>query len=145
MPHCSITIGPQGPLLVVYIGVSAPRKIAMHAAGVPIPAPVTATLIVDTGASCTSIDKSLIAQLGLKPTGETTILTPSTGSNPHLCSTYDVEMFIPGAPSSKHIPALAIIDGSYLSHGHHGLLGRDVLREGRLVYSGPDALVMLSF
>ncbi|HEY5048227.1 MAG TPA: aspartyl protease family protein [Rhizomicrobium sp.] len=143
--HYSVLIAPQGPLVAVHVGVSAQRHAALTQAGQPVPAPILANLLLDTGASCTSIDASVIAQLGLQPTGTQGILTPSTGATPHQCSTYDVSLMIPGATPQKIIPAIAIIDGNYLSQGHHGLIGRDALRDARVVYSGPDGYVMLSF
>lgn len=143
--HYSVLIAPQGALLAVHVGVSAQRRAALTQAGQTVPAPVLANLLLDTGASCTSIDSSVIAQLGLQPTGTLGILTPSTGATPHQCSTYDVEISVPGATPQKIIPAIPIIDGHYLTQGHHGLIGRDVLKDARLVYSGPDQGVMLSF
>jgi hypothetical protein len=117
----------------------------MQSAGIAIPAPAIANLLIDTGASGTAIDSTIVTQLGLQPTGTTTIRTPSTGMTPHTCSTYDVELTIPGAGTARHIPALAIIDGHYLSQGIQGLLGRDILKDARLIYGGPDNYCMLSF
>jgi len=116
----------------------------MQSAGIAIPPPAIANILIDTGATMTSIDTTVVSQLGLQPTGAISIRTPSTGLAPHSCSTYDVELTIPGTVA-RHIPALAIIDGHYLSQGIHGLLGRDVLKDGRLVYGGPDNYCMLSF
>ncbi len=48
-----------------------------------IPNPVAVKGLVDTGASCTVIDPTVVQRLGLTPTGSTMILTPSTGSTPH--------------------------------------------------------------
>jgi len=117
----------------------------MLAAGVAVPGPIIANLLIDTGASVTSVDSSVIDQLGLQPTGTVGIRTPSTGLIPHTCSTYDVELTIPGPTQARHVPAVAIIDGHYLSQGHQGLLGRDMLKDGRLIYCGHDNFVMLSF
>ncbi len=145
MSHYSASIGPQGPLLSVLVGPTAARRIALAAGAVPVPAPALVQLLVDTGASMTSIDASIIAQLGLQPTGTVGILTPSTGATPHQCNTYDVEIGIPGYIPGKHIPALPVVDGHYLSQGHQGLIGRDVLKDARLIYSGHDGWVGLSF
>jgi hypothetical protein len=123
--HYGVLIAPQGPLVAVHVGVSAQRRTALVQAGQPVPAPILASLLLDTGASCTSIDATVIAQLGLQPTGTQGILTPSTGATPHQCSTYDVSLAIPGALPQKVIPAIAIIDGHYLSQGHHGLMAVD--------------------
>jgi len=127
------------------INLTAARRSALQAAGQPIPAPVLAQILVDTGASMTSIDQTIIAQLGLQATGTVGILTPSTGATPHQCNTYDVELIIPGYTPAKHIPAIAITDGDYAAQGHKGLLGRDALKDGRLMYSGHDNAALLSF
>jgi gag-polyprotein putative aspartyl protease len=148
MPHFTVLIDPRGPLIRAYVGISSPRKTALAAAGVPLPPIVPVDMLIDTGASMSSIDIAVIKKLGLQPTGSVGILTPSTGQTPHQCATYDVEVLIPGAVQGgqvKHIPALAIIEGDYSSQGHHGLIGRDVLTEWRLIYSGPDNTLMMSF
>jgi hypothetical protein len=110
-----------------------------------VPQPVFANLLIDTGAFCTAIDATILAQLGIQPTGTANVMTPSTGATPHTFSTYDVELTIPGATPVKHVPALAVVDGSYIAQGHQGLLGRDVLADARLTYSGPDQVVLISF
>ena len=143
--HYTILIAPQGPLVAVHVGLSVQRRAALMQAGQAVPTPILASLLLDTGASCTSIDSSIISQLGLQPTGTQGILTPSTGATPHQCSTYDVSLSIPGAAPQKIISAIAIIDGHYLTQGHHGLIGRDALKDARVVYSGHDGYVMLSF
>jgi len=146
MPHYSIVVGPVGPLLQVFIGVSQPREAALRQAGQVVPAPILVSLLVDTGASISGIDSTVIAQLGIQPTGTMLIRTPSTGANPHSCSTFDVSLLIPGAvPPPKTFPAMPIVDGQFLPQGHHGLLGRDALSDARLIYSGPNSFVMLSF
>ena len=45
----------------------------------------------------------------------------------------------------KHIPALPVIEGNYSAQGHHGLIGRDILADFRVFYSGHENLVMLSY
>jgi hypothetical protein len=145
MPHYTVPVGPQGPLLAVFVNATAARRGALLAAGRALPQAVLIQIVVDTGASMTSIDQAVIAQLGLQPTGTVGILTPSTGATPHQCSTYDVELIIPGYAPVKHIPALAVTDGNYSTQGHGGLLGRDALKDARLIYSGHDNAVMLSF
>jgi hypothetical protein len=61
-------------------------------------------------------------------------------------STYDIELTIHGGYTTAHvISAIAVTDGHYHSQGIHGLLGRDVLRSARFIYSGFDNHAMLSF
>jgi hypothetical protein len=150
MSHHSIRITPQGPLFQVGVIVSAARRAALTAAGVAIPNLVLANLLIDTGASMTSIDSVVISKLGISATGTANILTPSTGTTPHVASTYDVGLFFVdgaggGAANSKLIPAIPVLDGNYASQGIDGLIGRDILAQGRLIYSGVDQTVWLSF
>ena len=144
MAHYAVRIAPQGPLLVVLVGVSAPRKQALITAGQTVPQPVMMQLLIDTGASGTAIDAGVIGQLGIQPTGTMNIRTPSTTTGTHTCSTYDVELTIAG-PLTKHFPAHPVIDGVFAPQGIHGLLGRDILKECRMTYGGPDGVVFLSF
>ena len=143
--HYTCLIQPQGPLIPVSIWISEPRLQALQKAGQAPPPIVNATLLIDTGASGTAIDSTVIAQLGIQPTGSIPIRTPSTGTTPHVCNTYDVGLVLPGATPAKAFRALPVIEGHFLSQGHHGLLGRDALAEGRLIYSGADGIVLLSF
>jgi hypothetical protein len=93
----------------------------------------------------TCLCSSVIQQLGLQPTGSIDIHTPSTGNAAHQCSTYDVDLIFPGNPAPKHIAALPVVESDFAAQGIQGLIGRDVLRDFRMTYSGPDNLVLLSF
>jgi len=149
MPHIGGTITPWGPLLNVLVNVSQPRAQALQKAGQPIPQPVVAKLVVDTGATLTAIDKSILAQLQLTPKGQTAIHTPSTQNTPVPANLFDIAMVILGAtaaaPFAHMIAALAVIDGDFKPQGIDGLLGRDVLASARVIYSGSDQIFMMSF
>lgn len=80
MPHFTLQNSPQGPLLNAVISVSAARHNALISGGLPVPAPQVIRALVDTGASVTSIDPSVLTALNLTPTGSTLVHTPSTGS-----------------------------------------------------------------
>lgn len=134
-------------MVLVTLMVSGPKQQALISAGHPVPPPVQANLLVDTGASCTSIDARFVPLLGLVPTGATKVHTPSTGATPVEQLVFDVALFISGHPgSAPHlIGSLPIIAADFSAQGIDGLLGRDVLRLCRMTYSGPDGLIMLSF
>ena len=144
MPHSAFPITPQGPLIQMLVGVSGPRKQALLAAGQAVPAAIAAHLLVDTGASGTSIDKSIISQLGIPATGSVNIHTPSTGSTPLQCSMYDVELAIAGG-HNQHIPLMPVVESDFSAQGIQGLLGRDFLQYGRMMYCGDHAHVFISF
>ncbi len=144
--HVTGVIGPLGPILVFVVAPSVPRQLALKAAGKPVPAATTVNLLIDTGASGTAIDNTVIAALGLTPTGMTTFHTPSTGSTPAICPMYDVEIAIKGYASAgiHTVASLPVMGANFAAQGIGGLAGRDLLARGRLIYSGIDNMVMLS-
>lgn len=147
MPCINVGIGHGGPLLLVYVAVSAPRAQALQAANQPIPPPVSGTFLLDTGASATCADPALLAGLMLQPTGRVGISTPTTAGQPHFCDQFDVSIFIPGsAPSTGHlIPAMPIVATHLRSQGIDGLIGRDVLKDCTLIYNGTAGLITLAY
>ena len=92
MPHLSIPITPAGPLLDIVISVSQPRADALRNASLPIPPPVKIRGLVDTGASCSCIDPTILAQLNLTPTGIGSFNTASSGSQSTSASLYDINL-----------------------------------------------------
>jgi len=148
VPHLSGQVTPWGPLINVVVGVSGPRQQALVLASQPIPPGIVAKLVVDTGASLTSIDSTILAQLALPPTGQVAIHTPSTQGNPHSANQFDVSLVIFGTSANTlvyNIAALPVIDGNFKAQGIDGLLGRDVLSACRLTYSGHDGMYLMSF
>jgi hypothetical protein len=82
----------------------------------------------------------------LQPTGSVGINTPSTGTAPHQCFTYDIDLiFVTAKGAFKQVAALPVIESDFASQGFAGLIGRDVLTDFRITYSGPDNVVWLSY
>jgi hypothetical protein len=146
MPHFSNRIvEPDGPLINVTIGVSAQRKTALLAAGLPVPNPVFARVLIDTGASMTSIDQQILLSLQMQPTGSVQMHTPSTGTASVAMSTYDVELHFTGYGGGTHtFPTLGVLGCDFSAQNIDGLFARDALAQGRFFYSGPDNQWMLS-
>ncbi len=148
MPHITAIIEGHGPVITAYIGLSFHRATAMRSAGKTVPNFLPCNLLIDTGASATCVDISLIRALSLSPTGSSPIHTPSTGSTPHFVNTYDISLIIPGNGNTsgqpKVIEALPIMECNFETQSIDGLLGRDVLSQSRMIYSGHDDMVMLS-
>ena len=147
MPHLSGTITPWGPLILVVVGPSAPRIQALTAAGQTPPTAIVARLVVDTGASLTAIDCTILQQLGLTSKGTTPVHTPSTAGVPHNANQYDVGIIIFGLMNAivHAAPALPVIDGNFKAQGIDWLLGRDVLATSRMSYNGMDGWYGISF
>jgi len=147
MPSINVNIAAGGPLLIVHVGISAPRLQALMAAGQPAPPGTTGTFLVDTGASCTAIDPALLSTLGLQPTGRVSISTPSTVGTPHQCDQFDVSIFIPGSMATvgHFIPAIPIVATHLRSQGIDGLIGRDVLKDCTLIYHGTGGFFSIGY
>lgn len=149
MPHFTLPVTPSGPLLRALVGVSASRRQALVAANLPVPPPVPITGLIDTGASGTCLDPTVLAQLGVTPTGVVSVATPSTGATPHQAQQFDVSLFIPG--STPHQPPLSlgavpVIESSLLAQqGFHALIGRDILSLCVMVYNGDGGFFTLAF
>jgi len=150
MPSLTVPVAPQGPLIQVLLGVSAPKRKALTDAGSPVPAIIPATALVDTGASHTVIDPGLATQLGLTPTGSAPMITPSTGNTPVSCSIFDVSLAIVAGPPSNikllfHNACMPVSESALAHQGFEVLLGRDVLASAMLVYNGSSNTLMLGF
>jgi predicted aspartyl protease len=147
MPHFTLTYGPIGPLIHAYIGISEPRFHALVKAKLPVPQAIIVKALVDTGASNTVVDPTVLQGLGLTPRRIAKTITPTTGTTPHKCFTYDVSIHIPLAAAtslfSKKAWEVSCLD---LKHqGFEVLLGRDILAEGMLVYDGRAGTFAMAF
>ena len=147
MPLLTVSIEPAGLVVPVMVSVSQPRLGLLKSAGLPIPEAVSVRALIDTGASCTAIDPSVLRQLGLPPTGTVSIVTPSTGTTPHTCNQFDVGLAFVMPPNGIHVATvtLPVVEASLDSHGIQALIGRDVLSKGLLVYNGPNNSLSLAF
>lgn len=138
----------NGPVLTVVIGVSVARGDALMTAGQPVPAGISARALIDTGASCTCVDPSILAKLELTPTGTVSVHTPSTGPAAHLAEQYDVSLIIPGA-GTHHVPlalpAIPVMAADLSVQGIDALIGRDVLRDCIFIYNGSVGLFTIAF
>ena len=147
MPHFTLQISPQGPLLVAYIGVSHARGAALIAAGQQAPNPIQIRALVDTGASGSCVDPAVLQALALSPTGVATVATPS--STAHVAQQYDVSIAIPGA-SAAHAPLFAVnvpVIAAQLSapQGFQALFGRDILAACVFIYNGAIGTFTLAY
>jgi hypothetical protein len=137
-------------LLTAYVGVSQARRTALQAANQAVPAMVQIRALVDTGASGTCVDPSvLVGSLGLSPTGSASVNTPTTGTQPLAADQYDVSILIPGATATHaplHVLTIPVIAAELLqAQGFHALIGRDVLAECLLFYNGPTNQFTLAY
>ena len=110
----------------------------LREAGLPWPQPVIVRALIDTGASGSVLDRSMIAQLGLISKGTTSIHTPSTGSAYETREIFDASVILgPDAPRPL-VLTVAFIESDLASEGFLALIGWDVLEHCILTCDGPS-------
>jgi hypothetical protein len=146
MPHISQRISQRGPLLQFLVGVSAPRAAALVAAGQQAPTSIPITGLIDTGASCTSIDSSILRQLAIPSTGTTPVHTPSTQATaPHVANLYDISLVLVHPLITRTFNALAVTESQLVHQGIQALIGRDILSCCLFTYDGSGQNFCLGF
>lgn len=148
MPHLTLTVSPGGPLLDIHVGVSQARRNALVAANQTVPPSIPTRALVDTGASCTCVDPTILNQLGITPTGTAHVHTPTTGAAPATASQFDVSIVIifgtpPRLLYGNH--TIAVVESDLTAQGIEALIGRDILETGMLQYNGETGLFSLAF
>ena len=136
-------------MLAALVNVSQARAAALQRAKQAIPRPVQIVALVDTGASCTCVDPSVLTGLQLTATGPITMNTPSTGGIPHTAFQFDVSLIIPGGlpgHPSLIFPNIAVASAELVTQqGFHALIGRDVLGQCILAYNGSTRTFTLAY
>ncbi|MGV8825088.1 retropepsin-like aspartic protease [Methylibium petroleiphilum] len=134
----TIEIRQVGALLTVHVGIVAARRKALIKSGGIIPPLMPIELLVDTGASCTMLDTSVMRSLGLEATSASEYTSASTQGIARPCDVYDIELIIGGQANAMtwRLGALQVITDAFLNEPFHGLLGRDVLNQAQLEYNG---------
>jgi len=136
----------DGPLLDVILMVTVPRQNALRRNNMDVPMPVAARLLIDTGASHSSIDQRFVALLDLRPVGKVQIHTPSTGQTPAVADEFDIAIRLASTGSHAHeIPITPVFSCDHSEQGIDGLFGRDVLGGAILIYDGHRKSYTLSF
>src|SRR5262245_25637834 len=97
MPTVIIQLTGEGAVVEALVGISRPRADAMQSAGQQVPQPISLRLLIDSGASITSIQQGLLGPLNLQPTGSISLHSVTTGNNPVSCDQYDVSILLPTA------------------------------------------------
>ncbi len=149
MPHFTLPIESQGPMFNAIVGVSAPLRSALIEANQPIPNSIPVRALIDTGASCTCVDPSILQRLNLTSKGDIPVSTPTTKGTPVAVSQYDVSIAVPPANSGQPTLTFGTIPVACIElidhQGFHVLIGRDILSHCLFVYNGSTGLFTLGF
>jgi Aspartyl protease len=148
MPNLTLgNVRANGAIIHVAVGPSATQAKLLEQAGRPPVLPILIQALVDTGARSTYVDFTVASDLGLTPTGESEVNSVTSGPQPALALTYDVQLQLVG-PGPPHLIAatnLRVVALDLREFGVRLLLGRDVLARCLLIYNGPSDQFTFSF
>lgn len=142
--HNPAALAVAGPLLEVEVNIPKPLIDLLSSQNQPIPSPMSGVALIDTGASRTCVELTVLSGLGINPIGIANVGTAS-GTTP--CQLF---------PARLSFPALSVtVDfGSVISVNLQGqtvdghaiivLIGRDILSRGLLFYSGNGGFFTLA-
>jgi hypothetical protein len=137
---------PEGLAVPVWIGLPGRATAQLVAAGQPVPAPVQARGLIDTGSDRTCVASALVHRFGLPPAMQTST-TAVSGQIP--VNLYEVSLSITdpataGAPMLVE-PDLLVMELPVALKNVDVLVGLDVVLECRLLIDGPARSFTIDF
>lgn len=131
---------PEGPVIDVLIGLPGSLMDTLRAQNRPVPSPVQVKALIDTGASSSVVQPSVIQQLGLQAIGVVGVNTPSCANV--QCGQYHAGIFI---QTIGRVDLMSVIEAPLQGQNIQCLIGRDFLQYGMLIYNGPEKQFVLAF
>lgn len=127
-----------GPRIPATVGIHGLAAKALDAQNSPIPSPVAGVALIDTGATVTSIDKSVAEELRLAPNGMRKL---GTAGGPTENPTYAFRVNVANMFS---LDCSQGVECDLSGQGIVVLLGMDLLSRCVLIVNGPDGSFTLS-
>ena len=106
--------------------------------GMPTPKPIAGNALIDTGASATVVDLSVISSLQISPVGVATVLTTAGPVQQNL---FPIRFVLPGLV----IDVSAVLGADLRPFGIVSLIGRDILSSFLMIYHGRAGMITLAF
>lgn len=130
-----------GPLIPIQVEMPSAVTLEHAKSQKEIPFPITGFALLDTGASRTCVDESVLLGLDLSPSGAANIATPS-GRSRRL--RYFAKLSFPDCPLPDRYP-IEVTGVDLRSRSYIALIGRDLMRDMLVIYDGPGARVTFAF
>ena len=131
----------QGPRLQVEVSIHPTLAQHLQTQNQPVPAPAVGWALIDTGATLSCVDDSVIQQLHIQPVG---IIQIGTAGGPQNQAQYPAQFSFPGTPFPQ-MNFSTVIGVHLTGQGIIALIGRDVLQHFVMIYNGGLGQVILSF
>ncbi len=135
-------------MLQVLVEVPNALAAALQAQGAPIAPPAAGLALIDTGATRSAVDDSVVQALGVQPIG---VVNVGTAGGIQQHSVYSAKFSFPGSnlPSIEFAQLTGVnLTGHFVPHANLpliALIGRDILSRFVMIYNGPLATVTLAF
>jgi len=143
MPHITMPIERNCCYVNLVVGPGVLLRNAMAAAKLPPIKPLVCRGLLDSGATCTAVDPTVLAKVAF-PKNKVPVHTPSTGATPHMANVCDVGLYLhhPGHQDleGSHYTLgqeLAVTESTLLPMGIEVLIGMDVLSRCLFLVDGP--------
>jgi hypothetical protein len=125
------------PIVDLYVGMGSEDARALREAGGHPPVLLVVKALVDTGATRSQVDLSILEQIGLGSVGDVEFYTASSGMDPEKARLYVMDLHLAGDKPGTLAKDLRVIGSDMLAGLNVGmLLGRDILDRCLLVYDG---------
>jgi hypothetical protein len=146
MPTLTLPVQPDGLIIDVLLGVSGAEAHKLIAAAQPVPRPVFARAVLDTGTDATAVSPRIVQALGLVSSGTA---QTHTAAGPVNVPYYEVSLSL--LPSAQALPffvdprRLVTELAQPLPGSIEALIGLDVLLQLIFTLDGPARTFTLSY
>lgn len=146
MPLATLSLGAEGAIVELLVGVNAPRLKNLQRNNMPVPPRQRIPVQIDTGTDYTAIDASVLALLGVEPTEILPMLTTSPVGGAQQFRRFPVSLALAREGFEMLLSAVEVTECVFdPSEGIRGLLGRDVLQHCFFFYDGPKGTFSFAY
>jgi hypothetical protein len=135
----------QGPFIDL-TAMTPPKYVQqLRKAGRPVPSPATIRALIDTGASASALDVTIVSRLGLTVTGRTLVHGSTSGDDYEERDLYAVSLYLGSQPGEVAEYTVNAVATHLASEGFFALIGWDILSKCVLVCDGPAKAFTLQY
>ncbi len=145
MPHITVKIDADGPVVDLGIAVGRLWQSRLAARGVVVPPATTVRALIDTGSDLSVVHPQVLQQLGVQATGSIRIRRPGTVGGFRPASVSEVQLSMGGLGRGTQWISARVVAVAPSTPSVFALIGRDVLEHCTLFYNGPQSELTISF